>query len=280
MATSTDVLESLRRDLALEHGAILQYVIHAVQLRDTAIADIVKRVAREEMWHLEWLAEAIRDRGGEPTLARADVFVSGTIGEELRTDVATEQGALDHYTATLGLIGDTDPDLTALIERIMDDERHHKHLFAGLAGRVELAGEEAYSAVPVIQPADLGVVGPTMAAEYQGILAYLWNKFGCGDCDLSEEFFEMAIDEMRHAGWAASYVAGVTVPQAPPVPVDKVTWVHSGVEAKEQARRLESFSEDFYAAKASEAANPDLRSDLERAAVQHGYHRRQLEEME
>jgi bacterioferritin len=279
MVTSPEVLVALNQDLALEHGAIFQYVIHSVQLRDTAIADAVKRVAREEMWHLEWLAEAIRDRGGEPTLDRAPLFLSASLGESLRTDVATEGDALSHYERTLEILGESDADLTALIERIMDDERHHAAVFARLADGVDTDGEQAYEATPRIQPSDFGVIGPTMATEYAGILQYLWNKYGCGDCEQGEQYFDLAIDEMRHAGWAASYVAGMGVPQAAEVPADKVAFVRSAAQARERALVFEQQAEMFYAAKSPEAENPDLRSDLERATTQHAFHRRVLEGM-
>ena len=121
MTTSPEVLASLNEDLALEHGAIVQYVIHGVQLRDVAITDPVRKTAREEMWHFEWLVEAIGDRGGELVLDRADVFLSASMGESMREDVATEDRALAHYARTLELIGDSDAELTHLIERIISD---------------------------------------------------------------------------------------------------------------------------------------------------------------
>lgn len=279
MATSSDVLESLRGDLALEHGAILQYVVHAVQLRDTALADPVKRIAREEMWHFEWLVEAITERGGEPTLERADMFLSAAIGESLREDVDTEKMALAHYARTLEIVGDSDPDLTALIEQIVDDERHHRARFGRLADQVEREGEEAYTATPCIQPSDLPVIGAAMVSEYAGILTYLMNKYGSGDCEQGEQYFDLAIDEMRHAGWVAGHAAGMGIPQAPPVPLGTVAFVHSTGEAKAASERLEGMAESLYAAKTAAAGDPDLRDDMERAAAQHAYHRRQIGEM-
>jgi bacterioferritin len=276
MLTSPELLASLNEDLALEHGAIFQYIIHAVQLRDTPIADAVKRMAREEMWHLEWLAEAIRDRGGELTLERAPLRLMAEIGETLRADVETEADALAHYARTLDLIGGSDPELTALIERIVDDERHHSAAFARLAEGVAVAGEAAFAATPVIQPAEFAVIGPVMATEYEGVLQYLWNKYGCGDCEAGEHYFELAIDEMRHAGWTASYVAGMGVPQAAEVPADKIVSVSSTAEAHLQAQAYEQSAQALYAVKAPQAENPDLRADLERAAGQHAFHRRNL----
>jgi bacterioferritin len=279
MDTSVEILASLNEDLALEHGAIIQYVVHGVQLRDTAITDPVRKTAREEMWQFEWLAEAIRDRGGEPVLDRADVFLSTSMADSMREDVATEDLALDHYAATLELIGGSDPELTRLIERIAEDERHHRGTFERLAAEVKAGGEEAYAAHPLMGPEDLAVVGPTIAVEYATVLQYLFNKYGCGDCDLGEDYFELAVDEMRHLSWVASYVPGLVDPQPPEVPADRVRWVGSTAEARELAGALEEQAEGFYAAKVEEARDPALTGDLERAAGQHAYHRYRLGRM-
>ena len=273
MPTSPELLASLQEDLALEHGAILQYLIHGFFLRDSALTDPVRKVAREEMWHFEWLAEAIRERGGEPALDRADMFLSLSMTDSMAEDVVTEQGALSHYARTLDLIGDSDSKLSALIERIADDERHHRATFERLAVVVREAGDAAYSAARLMGPEDLAVVGPTVGLEYGSILQYLFNKYGCGDCELGEQYFEFAIDEMRHLGWAANYVPGFGPPQPPPVPTDTVRFVRSVDEAAEAAKRFEGVSAAFYAEKTAQAKSPELADDLARAAGQHEYHR-------
>jgi bacterioferritin len=280
MESSAEVLASLNQDLALEHGAILQYVIHGVQLRDVAITDPVRKTAREEMWHFEWLSEAIRDRGGEPGLDRADVFLSASMGESMLQDVATEDKALAHYAKTLELVGGSDPDLTRLIERIMDDERHHRGAFERLAAEVQASGETAYAAHPLMGPEDLPVVGSTIGIEYMTVLQYLLNKYGCGDCEQADQYFDLAVDEMRHLVWAAAYVPGlVAEPKPPDVPVDRVRFVHSTAEACEMAGMLEAKAEEFYSAGIAEAKSTALAGDLTRAAGQHDYHRYLLADM-
>jgi bacterioferritin len=276
MRTSPELLASLQEDLALEHGAILQYLIHALLLRDSPLTDPVRKVAREEMWHFEWLAEAIRDRGGEPALDRADMFLSVSTTDNMAEDVVTEQGALSHYARTLELIGDSDPKLSLLIERIADDERHHRATFERLESIVREGGDAAYAAHPIIGPEDLAVVGPTIGLEYGAILQNLLNKYGCGDCDRGEEYFELAVDDMRHLGWAANYVPGFGPPQPPPVPTDTVRSVRSGEEAAEAAKRIEGVSAAFYAEKVGQAKSPELADDLARAASQHAYHLHKL----
>jgi bacterioferritin len=280
MATSHEVLASLNDDLALEHGAILQYVIHGTFLRDVGMTDPVRKIAREEMWHFEWLAEAITDRGGTLTLERADIFLSESIGDSLRKDVSTELTALAHYACTLDLIGDSDPELTRLIERIVADERHHHLAFERLADEAQAAGDSAYAAHPIMGPEDLGVAGATVGVEYATVLQHLFNQYGCGDCEQGEQYFEFAIDEMRHLSWAATYLPGlVPKPQAPPVPIDRVSVVGSSVEAIQAADKLEAMAAEFYSAKIAEAQSPDLTEDLTRAAGQHDYHRFKLKRM-
>jgi bacterioferritin len=271
-------MASLQADLALEHGAILQYVIHGALLRDVAITDPVRRMAREEMWHFEWLAEAIRDRGGEPTLDRAEVFLPALMAESMREDVDAERRALAHYARTLELLGDSDPELSALIERIVDDERHHHSQFERLAADVLAVGESAYAAHPIMGIEDMAVVGPTIGLEYASILQYLWNKYGSGDCEAGEQYFEFAVDEMRHMTWAAAYVPGVVAPMPPPVPSDQVHFARSTTEARAAAERIEGAAAAFYPAKVEEAKSEALKDDLRRALGQHRFHAKVLKQ--
>jgi bacterioferritin len=279
MPDSTEVLASLNEDLALEHAAIVQYIIHGALLRDVAITDPVRKIAREEMWHFEWLAEAIRDRGGEPGLDRDEVFLPAMMAAGMREDVRAEERALSHYAHTLELLGDSDPELSRLIERIVEDERHHHTQFERLAAEVRDGGEGTYSAHPIMGPEDMAVVGPTIGLEYASLLQYLWNKYGCGDCEQGEQYFEFAVDEMRHMTWVAAYVPGVASPMPPPVPSDMVRFAHSTAEAREYAERLESAAAEFYSAKIGEAKCEELGDDLRRALGQHEFHRRRLEKM-
>jgi len=279
MTASPEVIASLKEDLALEHAAIIQYVVHGAMLRDVAITDPVRKIAREEMWHFEWLTEAIRDRGGEQALDRADVFLPTSMADSMQEDVAAEGRALSHYAQTLELVGDSDVELTRLVERIVDDERHRRATFERLASEVRVGGEQAYAAHPITGPEDLSVVGPTIGTEYATLLQYLWNKYGCGDCDQGEQYFEFAVDEMRHLTWVASYVPGLADPVPPDVPVERVRSVRSTGEAREAAEQLEELAAEFYSAKIGEAKSDALRDDLERALGQHEFHRHTLAQM-
>ncbi len=280
MAASPEVIASLKEDQALEHAAIIQYVIHGILLRDVGMTDPVRKIAREEMWHFEWLAEAIRDRGGELALDRAEVFLPASMVDSMVEDVGAEGRALSHYAHTLALVGDSDPELTALIERIVDDERHHRAKFERLAAEVRAGGEQAYAAHPIMGPEDMAVVGPTVGVEYSSVLQYLWNKYGCGDCDQGERYFEFAVDDMRHLSWVGAYIPGLGAPTAPEVPSERVRSVGSTAEAREAAEGLEGVAAEFYSAKIGEAKNADLADDLRRALGHHEFHQHELKQMD
>jgi bacterioferritin len=273
MATNEEIVSALNVDLSMEHGAIYQYMVHAAQLRDSLLSGKVMDMAREEMWHFDWLVESIRDRGGEPTLERADVFLSTGLIESVRTDVATEKGALDHYERTLALIGGGDRPLSRLIERIMDDERHHMASFARMADDMARAGEEVFAPAPRIRPEEMGTVAPVLAIEYEGILQYLWAKYGSGHGEESEGYFELAIDEMRHGYWASAYLGGMGAPHAQDVPIESIAAVSDLEEAREAAVAHELKAQALYATAPESVVNADLKNDLDRARFQHGYHR-------
>jgi rubrerythrin len=198
------------------------------------------------------------------------------VSRSIEVDVATEDAALAHYATTLELVGETDRGLTALIARIIDDEHHHRAGFARLADRIAADGDAAHSAKPDIDPKDFAVIGPVIATEYGGTLQYILNKSGVGDCDAADTYFELAVDEMRHILWAASYTAGFGEPQAPPPPPDWVAYPAGEDDALRMATELERRAEPFYTAMVSQASDTRLKSDLGRAGGNHDYHRHLL----
>ena len=112
------------------------------------------------------------------------------------------------------------------------------------------------------------------------MLQYLWNKYGCGDCDQGEHYFELAVDEMRHLTWMAAYVPGLADPVAPPVPSEQVQSIGSATDANKAAAQLEQQAVAFFSAKLDEAKSETLRDDLKRVLGQHEYHRHELEELD
>jgi bacterioferritin len=277
--TSQAVLDSLNVDLSKEHGAIIQYLIHGAQVRDSVLRCSIFEAAREEMWHMEWLTEAIRDRGGASTLDRQEsIFASEGIVRNLQADVDAESDALAHYEKTLATIRDTDEELTTLINRIMDDERAHRTSFTMMADRVGADGEPAFLAKPAISPTDAGNSAPMIGLEYEGLLQYLQNKYGVEDRETAETYFELAINEMRHLKWVATCYGGLP-PQIPPNPKDRVAMTEGESQAFQRAEQYEGKAQQTIAAVSGKLAGTDIKNELGRIDFQHAYHRFQLAHM-
>jgi rubrerythrin len=279
--TRQQVLDSLNADLAKEHGAIVQYLLHIAHVRDSGLRWSISNATREEMWHMEWLIEAIRDRGGTPTLDREEEIVNTNgIIENIEADIHAEEDALAHYEQTLAVVGDSDDELRTLIERIMDDERHHRTSFTRNADRVGSQGEDAFRAKPLLSPADAGSTVPMVGLEYEGLLQYLWNKYAVGAGEESETYFELAINEMRHLGWVASCFGGLPAGPPPPVPAEKIVDPAGSEQAHSRAEEYERKAQGVIADVRGKLAGQDIAEELSRIDFQHGYHRFQLEHWE
>lgn len=277
-ATRPEVLRSPNVDLAKEHGAIVQYVLHAAQARDSVLISSIMTAAREEMWHMDWLTEAIRERGGKASINRQEpVFTSEGLIRSLEADVEAENDALDHYAKTLELIGDSDEQLTRLIERIMDDERHHRTSFTRMGALVGSKGEEAFRASPEMSPTDAATAAPMVELEYEGLLQYLQNKYGVEDKEESETYFELAVNEMRHLRWVGTCMMGLGVPQPPPAPTDRVERVDGSEAALRRADDYERKASEMIGRIRAAVAGETIAAEMRRIDYQHGYHRFQLE---
>ncbi len=67
----------LNEDLQDEHGAIIQYLNHAYAMGEGEMACEIEAIARDEMRHLDWLAETIVELGGKPSLERGKMLMGG-----------------------------------------------------------------------------------------------------------------------------------------------------------------------------------------------------------
>ena len=73
------IIAFLNEDLEGEHGAIIQYLTHAYAMGEGEMACEIEAIAREEMRHLDWLAETIVGLGGVPSLKRGKTRMDGKL---------------------------------------------------------------------------------------------------------------------------------------------------------------------------------------------------------
>ncbi len=211
MSHKQAMIDRLRADMRDEHAAIVQYLQHAYALGETGEASEIEAIARDEMRHFDWLAEAIVELGGEPDMDRSTVDLSGSGPLDwMARDAQAEERAIAQYEEHIAAADNHN--VARLLRRILSDERAHRDQFAGLSG--ELAEESVESSGPLderaakgVPPQDVDILQTGVRHEYSVILQYLYHNFVMGNCEIGRELEMQAINEMQHLGWLAEEVA-------------------------------------------------------------------------
>jgi len=200
----------LDADMRGEHRAIVQYLFQAYMMGEGDRATAIEAIAREEMRHLDWLADIITGLGGKPSMGRDDVdFALGDLQGQMLRDVALEQSAIDQYRAHMEEI--PDESIRRTLARIIHDEQAHQVEFGTFA-------EEAQGAEPATLVAGdgtpaaasqrlLDILNQGVRHEYSVILQYLFHSFVTPDKEIMEEMQNIAINEMQHMGWLSEHAA-------------------------------------------------------------------------
>lgn len=93
-----EVLRLLNKDLEDEHGAIIQYLNHAYAIGEGEIACEIEAISRDEMRHLDWLAELIVEMGGVPSVDRGKMLTgAANVPDWMKNNVRLEDGAISQY---------------------------------------------------------------------------------------------------------------------------------------------------------------------------------------
>jgi bacterioferritin len=201
------IIELLNKDLEDEHGAIIQYLTHVYAMGEGEMACEIEAIAREEMRHLDWLAETIVELGGVPSLERGTMRMGGeSVADWMRNDVLLEEGAISHYKEHIALIDD--PKIKRLLQRILSDEESHRGNFAHFvekAQREKARDLRGSRADKVVQTLNWGITH-----EYTVILQYMFQSYMTTDEEAKKEFEDQAINEMQHLGWLAEKMIDIS----------------------------------------------------------------------
>ena len=205
------VVEMLNTDLRDEHAAVIQYLQHAYAIGEGEEACEIEAIAREEMRHFDWLAEAIVELGGKPDMERGEVDLSGSGPVEwMARDIIAEEKAITQYKEHIAAIDD--PKIKRLLQRILSDEESHRDEFADLSDELAEEGAEALGPLEArsaeeAAPQVLDILQQGVHHEYTVILQYLYHNFVMPECEIGRELEMQAINEMQHLGWLAEEVA-------------------------------------------------------------------------
>jgi len=262
-----NIIDLLNQDLEGEHGAIIQYLLHAYSMGEGEMACEIEAIAREEMRHLDWLAEAIVGLGGVPSLVRGEMRTGGTaVSEWMANDVLQEDDAIAMYEEHIKAIDA--PKIKRLLERILSDERSHRGDFQHFVDKAKR--EDAEDQRGSRDDAVAGTLNWGIEHEYTVILQYLFHSYMSRDEDVKREMEDQAINEMQHLGWLAEeMVDGGGSPRMEHTDVDQSTERADMLRADIQ---VEKYVASEYDRAAREIDDPKLKALITRIRDHELYH--------
>jgi bacterioferritin len=194
------IIELLNTDLQDEHGAIIQYLSHAYAIGEGEMSCEIEAIARDEMRHLDWLAETIVELGGKPSLKRGTMRMGGkTVPDWIQNDVTLEEDAISHYQEHIEMIDD--PKIKRLLKRILADEQAHHGDFVHFVDKAQREGakdQRGERKDDVTKMLNWGI-----EHEYTVILQYLFHSYITQNPEAKKQLEDQAINEMQHLGWLA-----------------------------------------------------------------------------
>ena len=202
---NSKIVEILNRDLQDEHGAIIQYIGHAYAMGEGEMACEIEAIAREEMRHLDWLAETIVELGGVPSIDRGTMRRGGKeVTEWMANDVLLEEDAIAHYKEHIEMIDN--PKVKRLLKRILADEESHHGDFEHFVEKSKR--EEMKDIRGDRKDEDAKTLNWGIEHEYTVILQYMFHSYMTGNTEAKKQLEDQAINEMQHLGWLAEEMAG------------------------------------------------------------------------
>lgn len=261
------VIDLLNQNLQDEHAAIIQYLVHAYAMGEGEVACEIEGIARDEMRHLDWLAEAIVELGGTPSLERGKQSLGGqAVSDWMKNDVMLEDGAIKQYREHISLVDD--PKLKRLLGRILSDEMAHHGKFEHFVdksrkeGLVDIRGQRRDETGRVL---NWGI-----EHEYTVILQYLLHSYMAKNEEMKEQMQDQAINEMQHLGWLAEELAS-----GGGTPVLEHTEVNRAARERDMLMadiKIEKEVAAEYDRAARELGDPGIKKLLERIRDNEIYH--------
>ncbi len=267
------IIEMLRADMRGEHQAIIQYLFHAYAMGEGELACEIEAIAREEMRHLDWLADAIIELGGDPSMDRDPVdFAMDLVSAQMAKDVILEERAIAQYRAHMEAI--EDEKIRRLLARIVhDEESHHgdfEHFVEKTAAEEQATeGAEAPAPSPMAQRL-AEILNQGIHHEYSVLLQYIFHSFVAPDKERAEELQNIGINEMQHMGWLAEEMMGMG--GMPIFEHGDLVLTHDMEEALEADIEVEREVTNTYSRQIPEIDDPGIKSLIERIRDHEIYH--------
>ena len=262
-----EIIILLNEDLEAEHGAIIQYLTHAYAVGEGELACEIEAISREEMRHLDWLAETIVELGGKPSMRRGKMRMGGksTI-DWMNNDVMLEEDAIAMYKQHIKAIAD--PTIKRLLKRILSDEESHHGDFAHFVEKTKREGVKDLRGDRQDRVAQ--VLNWGIEHEYTVILQYLLHSYMATNEEMKLEMEDQAINEMQHMGWLAEkMVSNKGNPRLGHTGLDKSTKMSDMLQAD---IKIEKEVAAEYDRAAKEVTSPALKKLFKRIRDHEIYH--------
>ena len=257
----------LNQDLEGEHAAIVQYLTQAYAMGEGEMACEIEAIAREEMRHLDWLAETIVEMGGVPSLKRGKMRMDGeSVPEWMKNNVLLEEDAMAPYREHIKVIDN--PKIKRLLKRILSDEESHHGDFMHFVEKARK--EDAEDLRGSRQDRITQILNWGIEHEYTVILQYLFHSYMTSNKDVKKEMEDQAINEMQHLGWLGEKMVDISGnPRIEHTEVDQSTKTDDMLQADIKIEQEVAAEYDRATKEVSEA---DLKSLLSRMRDQELYH--------
>ncbi len=262
-----EIIDLLNLDLEGEHGAIIQYLTHAYGIGEGEMSCEIEALAREEMRHLDWLAETIVELGGVPSLKRGNMRMGGkAVSEWMANDVLLEDDAIKLYKEHIKAIDA--PKIKRLLKRILSDEESHRGDFEHFVDKSKKKGAKDIRGDR--QDETTQVLNWGIEHEYTVILQYMLQSYLATNAETKKELEDQAINEMQHLGWLAEEIVGGG--GTPRIEHSKVDRSRKMADMLRSDIKIEKEVAETYDKAAKKIKDPDLKKLLIRIRDHEIYH--------
>ena len=205
------LIDMLNKDLADEHVSVTRYLTHAYQAgEDTPLGSMLLSMAREEMWHMDWLADEVGEMGAEPDM-RQGVYPHDPTSNAslLRSYIAWEEGLVKAYMAQAARVDKED--IKRILMQQSKESAIHAKRFAAMLKKLGPEGEEplVHEDTGEFSPELSGRLRDEMLDEYQLVLQHLRHAFVFEEenCPASSGLELTAMRHMKHLSHFAEELA-------------------------------------------------------------------------
>ena len=264
----------LNKDLADEHASIVRYLIHAYQVGEsTPFGQMLLSTAREEMWHMDWLGDALGEMGEEPQMAQGIYPYDGTSNASLlRSYIEWEDNLIKLYDAQAAQV--EEPELKRVLHQLGWESITHRRRFASWLEKLGPEGEMPFvTEVGDLSPEIVARFHSEVDAQYKLVLQHLRHAFVLEgqSCPVGSELELTAMRHMKNLSHFAEELidSGEDVPFDYPG-VDESNAVGDALAADlrltiEAQERFIAFSQD-----PEVAEHPDLKIEIDNLVTRNG----------